>query len=1183
MKLVEILSPPADGQGSTDRRRGHHAYQVAVDTIAYAHNIPFRILLVDKLASLPEVIKSQFEEGASGLDLMNEEKVTKNFIKDPIERQKLFDKNIFDKGVSWVLTLATGSPAPRPDELPNGWESAMLLLLPHLERAVWLTEIGNPLPAHALARMLEHWSLYVLFWCYEQTKNGSTEKRNRFLIDVQDECVQLAGALGIEHYVVTVGQRFNLPSSQTNVERLCAPVVGPYWKANSANSAKVHEEFVDVLERFVSNMTKTERWVDVRDRIPDAVEMRDALQSRIDLFDEEAKLRSLSCRRAFVEHFLQVETLNTPEQLAGLCRQDWEVIAVLCSWWARWSGLITSQCDKSGLFDYWLGVRDSTLGVQVNYTSGQFALNLLLEKPANLASIDNLRAVIASGLPGVTVDSPDVYLNRTRERQNASWTAQVIAVNNLMNSHSGRLVDAANTVGSDSSSDESTGFQFEEANHLLRGYGGKVCHHLISMTRADVADLYWLDYSQTIPTLVHAGGYARLMLHRVKRKVIHQQFANWSLQEKDPKKNSKVAAEQGRESDSQAYRVVSTRVEDPAEGKRTEAWSNSVLHRKDHCVAYFDGFPDPKPSDSLALPLFVHGRVVGVLTLAGLSKGQFDSRLFVPLRRVANLLALSMYQASQLWHMRKLNWLVAHESFANWRQHNEENQFNPLKKISACLTNVFLCRAVHIWLRREDSDEIYALHGYNQEEIFSPRSKKLTDAPIFKYVPGDDEAANHPIERAFVAFAEDVSAKGKANLGRYVQARLNINLEKTNAYSQIDALQGIYLGQDYLTGAEVDASSHGKLRTRIFKDFQLTDLMGFALLQAVSGNPDKFELSGGITLHDSAQIGDEVHPQPWPQAWAPVVAHVQTYLPYLFSQVELLHNPLDHTRRFLLHAGRSELLAVRDNMVQLRFIANEAFDPNGTVRKRVRLIQKMGNSDIGGQAASVEKHLSNAWSAANELIDDSFLRNLDFLVKAIERHKDASALANFEISASSEWVDLEELLKKTLANHHDALAKRGLREPGLFGFDVQTQCLLPRIWLNQIVLNLVENAGKYARDLFNISWDPDLKRLRFVNHGRYDANLDIENRLLRYGVRGSAIKESWHAAEVEPKPGLGVGLWGVQFLCELCQLKFKMTVTHLDKNLDRYRDGSLYGLASYQFDITFPPSIIKEPPGGAAR
>ncbi len=1195
MKLIEVLSPCADDQSSSERRRGHHAYQVAVDAIAYAHNIPFRILLVDKLTDLPKVIQSQFDNGGSGLDLMREETPTQIFAADLDARKKLYDKEIFDTGVAWVLTLATSNPTVRPQVLPAGWETAMLLLLPHLERAVWLTEIGNPLPAHALARMLEHWSLYVLFWCYEQTKNGPTNKPNKFLIDEKDENVGMAGALGIDHYVVRVGQKFSLPSSASGQDsHQCAPVIGPYWEANSKPSAEVHQGFNDVLKRFASNMAVHQPWADVQDRVPDEIEMRDALQSRIDLVNPESKARSLSCRRAFVDYFLQVDASaysNDFAKLDDLKRQDWEVIAALCSWWARWAQLITSERDKSAVAGYWISVRDSKLGIQVlsaeQSPSGSVdelsSIRLLANKPDNSYSIDELREAVAQALPGVTIDSPDVYLNRTRERQNASWTAQVIAVNNLMNSHGGKLVDAADTVGSDASSETETGFEFEEANHLLRGYGGKVCHHLVSMTRADVADLYWMDYSQSVPRLVHAGGYSRLLLHRVKRADIHRQFAKWSLEVKNPTKKDLAAAEQGPKSDSQAYRVAAICAEDPSNGQQTVAWANdSAASEQEKCVAYFDGFPDPKPADSMALPLLVHGRVVGVLTLAGLTKGQFDTRLFVPLRRVANLLALTMYQASQLWHMRKLNWLVAHESFANWRQHNEENQFNPLKKISACLTNVFLCQAVHIWLRREDSDEIYALHGYNQKEIFSPANDPLKDAPVFKYLPCAEINKNHPIERAFVAFAEDVSAKDKNGLGRYVQARLNKDSKETVTYSRQEALQGMYLGTDYLNDDNIKKSSHGKLRTRIFEDFGLTDLMGFALLQAVPGKSD-FELAGGITLHDKAEISDEKRPQPWPQAWAPVVAHVQTYLPYLFSQVELLHNPLDHTRRFLLHAGRSELLAVRDNMVQLRHIANQAFDPDGAVRKRVRLIQKMGNTEIGGQAASVEKHLSTAWNAANDLIDDSFLRNLDFLVKAIERHKEASALANFEISASSEWIDLHDFLKKALANHHDALAKGGLRDPGLTGFEVETKCYLPRIWLNQIVFNLVENAGKYARDLFNVTWEPSLKRLRFINHGRYDSNLDIENRLLRYGVRGSAIYERSYGTEAETKPGLGAGLWGVKFLCELCQIEFKMTITPLDKGFVLYQDGSSRGLASYQFDMTFPLGIVKEPPGGAAR
>ena len=759
MKLIEVLSPCADDQGSSERRRGHHAYQVAVDTIAYAHNIPFRILLVDKLTSLPKIIQSQFNEGGSGLDLMREETSTQIFVEDLDAREKLYNKEIFDTGVAWVLTLATSNPADRPQVLPAGWETAMLLLLPHLERAVWLTEIGNPLPAHALARMLEHWSLYVLFWCYEQTKNGPTNKPNKFLIDEKDVNAELAEALGIDHYVVRVGQKFSLPSSNSSLpSHQCAPVIGPYWKANFAASEEVHKEFTNVLKQFVSNMANVKPWADVRDRMPDAIEMRDALQSRIDLADTEAELRSLSCRRAFVDHFLQVDTstyFSDLVKLGDLNRQDWEVIAALCSWWARWAQLITNTRDANAATGYWVSVRDSTLGIQIlshrqgsPSTDGELSsIKLMAIKPDGLKQIDELRASVAQALPGVTIDSPDVYLNRTRERQNASWTAQVIAVNNLMNSHGGKFVDAADAVGSDASSETETGFEFEEANHLLRGYGGKVCHHLVSMTRADVADLYWMDYSQSVPRLVHAGGYSRLMLHRVKRADIHKQFAKWSLKEKNHNKNNLAAAQQGRESDSQAYRVAASGVEDPPKEKQTVAWSkNSAASEQQYCLAYFDGFPGQKPADSMALPLLVHGRVVGVLTLAGLTKGQFDTRLFVPLRRVANLLALTMYQASQLWHMRKLNWLVAHESFANWRQHNEENQFNPLKKISACLTNVFLCQAVHIWLRREDSDEIYALHGYNQKEIFSPANNQLKDAPVFKYLPCADLFATYCLE-----------------------------------------------------------------------------------------------------------------------------------------------------------------------------------------------------------------------------------------------------------------------------------------------------------------------------------------------------------------------------------------------------------------------------------------------------
>lgn len=1210
MKVSEYLSPHiAETEAVRQRRRrGRHACQVAVDTIAYGQNIPFRLLMIDKLLDLPGMIE-RLVRSADGRRLLEEEEKTNKIANNHADLATLYDPELLQLCANWVLSLATTSPTARPRLLCVGWERAILRILPHVERDVWLTELGNPLPVHALARMLEHWALYVLFWCYVH--------RDAFDGAGQSDASPLNKLLGVGNYCVRVGAPFEIagpsPDDGTPFAMYrCVPVVGPFWETQKSTGRDVdHEEFVRTFNRFVANAATHSGWEDAREIKPSDTELRDALQSRVDLSSNEADLRANSCQRALVEYFFNAEVSQELACGNALSRADWEMAAGLCCWLARWDQLLREiekrrQLHPCRCKGYVLQLPEHDISLELRYVDPVTPIDhpqgwqLTLSKTTvigdaeRLCSVEQVKECILKTMPGVYIDSLEMFFNRTRERQNAAWTAQIIAVNNLINSHGDIEQIGDDDVLADNRAP--LGSRFEDASHLVRGYGGRVCHYLLSMARADVADIYWLDYAQSPPRLVHAGGYARMLQHRVRRQEIHQNFDEVCWNDARQSDNAGSQAGLGILSMSQAYRVTATLAEDPPEGKSTAAWvptETPTAHTESSTAyAYFDSYVDPKPVDAMAFPLLVNGRVVGSLTLAGLNNGQFDRRLFVPLRRVANLLAQTMYQASQLWQMRQLNWLVTHLPFAAWRQHDEDNQFNPLKKISACLTNVFLCRAVHIWLKREDDDTLYELHGYNIERIFRPGGTLLRDTPLFEYLPCVDPSHKHPTTRAFVAFGLDIVQPGNTPKGVYVQARYSGDETPTPVYDTANALAGMRLNADYLTDSD---TRHGCFRKEIFSTHDLNDMMAFALLQISPDNvdPDRksatVQLAGGVTLHDSYCMPADAakSPRPWPTAWAPVVAHVQTYLPYLLSQVELLHNPLDHVRRFLLHAGRSELLAVRDNIVQLRHQAKESFDPDGVVRRRMRELQaKLQVANIpAGETFAIEQHLNAAWAASTQLVSDSFNNNLAFMVKAIERHRDVAELG-VTIEAGAEWVDLEASLEQLLTGQQ---ASKKSISPTLTGFSAKTEVHIPPIWWEQIAKNLIENAGKYARDLYNVTWTEAENRLRFENHARFDSTLDTPERLLRYGVRGSAARayvertSDRRGQSQTDKPGFGIGLWGVQLVCELSNVTFTMQVNPLEKTISKHANGSLHGLAAYRFDLVFDRSTLRRSVGGAAR
>lgn len=1204
------------------RLQRQHGLQIALDVIGHAQYIPLRLMRRGNLARLDEVFVALVERwkpevtsilSAHGpADAREAARKGIDALADPSHVKKLRD---------WVLSLASDKPDPRPASLPNCYEIWFLILLPHLEREVWLTDMSNGHPAHSLARMLEHWSLFVLMWAWKyepsfgNVDGQGTEPIVTFKALTFDRMAIVVthaffrtGRSNPEkgHDVFLLGGPFELSSEHDVLQDSTSAVPGSdHW-------------FYITFKRFVGNVYRyVPAWKDILDKAPSSTELLDAFATRPALTSTEATRRVKDAQQALTQ--LRTATLHPSVHLypcgapgRALSRANWESMAALASWFSRWKPRFLKK-EFAG--DAHIDIPGHRLSVLASWRSESDATSTLPQhvdvmfvdgtrcSPDIAARIQRAQGVSAlvKTLKGKRLDlwleMPAAFLARARERQHALWTSQAAAIGNLLARHSRQ----DRPVGLDSIGDERSVWrnQCEEADHLLRGYGGRVCQYLLQMTRAESATVLWLDYSATPPRLRHVGSSDRLIQHRAGRQSRFADFCEAASRAAD---------------DLLLYRCVSNAsIEPPPADRRIDRQQMGDSRR------FYKNYEEPKPRDAIAVPLLVHGRVVGAFSVSGMnSERQFDARLYTPLRLVAQHLAQPMALQSYLWQMRRLNWLASHRPIEEWRQHEMENQFNPLGKVAEVLANVFLCPAVHIWLQDPQNDARFKLHGYTRGDLFQ-LDGPLRSAPSFEV---EDIAPNAkaPLNRHFAAFALDQWSRPNQHLwedragraGSFVQARYvgngrnnaanSMNLpqalpaEEFLAYTLANAERGmLQLSEDFLNTP--DAPDH---RKAMYANGLLHQCMAFALVDASDATAKPV---GVVSLYAPTSNGDSL--QPWPTEWRPIVAHIQSYLPYVLMQTEAIANPLDQMRRYLLHEGRNELNHVVATTASLRNGLNALFaidEPEGQfrpwLRKQLPLLNKLilgQDSNMAAEKAWLEdaqrelallqKLLERNADLAKHLMGGEFSENLAVMARMIGNHR---GLARFDPSTDpdfdheTEWFSPYEEIRAIFDSYGEVWRRDLHVQPDFSALPQGLEVLTSKRLWKLMMGDLVHNIAKYAlpNEPIRIIWDrqsrseqvPKSRALRISNFASYDKVLDREDRLGAWGKRGSAgLKPLRDVSMVRAagvmREGQGIGLWGAMEVGKVLDIPVSLHV------VPRERSESV---ANYIISLIIPRRLIRD-------
>lgn len=1189
------------------RLERQHVLQVAVDVIAHAHNIPLRLLRRKNLRLLDRTFasmirgrsphrnwKKQFQlilETHGPLSARGAARAGIDVLEDPQHVGTLRD---------WILSLATDQPQARPKSLPEHYESWFLDLLPHLEREVWLTDMSNPHPAHGLARMVEHWSLFVLMHAWKLEADFG---------ESQDEVAFSGRILNMDRLGITTccaytrtgksGQGHEIwmltgPFEHEEQEKPATPEI-------SSTSRFTQHWFDKVFRRFVSNVARLTIWSDIRDKAPNSEELFDAFATRLPLSSREAERRTVECREALTQMRktrIHPSVFDWTERDGGrpISRANAESIAALCSWLSRWRPRFDEYLEANPEKTLKVAIPGHRMALQVcGPVSSSSRADIppahvvvfdcrskgAVQLTQGAISVEDLIAEMMGKDRAVWIESPSAFLARARERQHALWASQVVAIGSFLARHSRR----DRPVGPDHVSSDAVSQppECDSEDHLLRGYAGRVCQYLLQMTRADVAFIVWLDYGANPPMLRHVGGADRLVQHRAERQARFLRFSEWSQQAGASSSKSPQTA--GERSESQLYRSIARADIEPEEKERQ---ARNREARKP-VRAHFEYYADPKPKDAIAVPLLVNGRVIGAFTVCGVSSvRQFDRRLHGPLRLVAQQVAQAMVVQLQLWHMRQLNWLASHRPLESWRQHDVDNDYNPLEPIARVLANIFLAPVVHVWLRDAQNPKRFKLHGYTRPDLLK-NGRNLDAAPTFR-VDAHSDTGIRSLDQPFSVFAID-QWNTRREAGSFVQASYRDDVDRT-IYTLEGAEEGTMgIGRDY-----IEAERRPSMRLAIFKHANLQDCMSFALVDVSDNDAEPI---GAVSLYapGPSREGQSV---PWPVGWRPMVAHIQTYLPYLLMQTEAVANPIDKMRRYLLHEGRNELNRVASMSYELRKSLNHvlAIDrPHGRLRPWMakclpeldNLLKSIGIPsaqawllDAQAELRAAEKSLSAASIESSRLLTGELSENLSLLARLIDGQRNLSMLGDPNTSRSfeheTEWFRPKERLAQAFDAYAGVWRQKGVK-PDLDEVPENLEVLTSTPLWDLMLRDLVHNIAKYAlnHEPIKVSWIrrrsvAEEGELRLSDVAIYDPDLDRPERLGAYGVQGSAGQnwsKSLHSSpSLQPgvmQHGHGIGLWGAKTIA-------KLLVMSLDLDISPRRDGKS---ARYMVTIAVPRRLTR--------
>lgn len=1130
-----------------ERVRRQRGIDVILEVLGHVHSVSLGLLRLDNLAALDQVFVRFLDAWEIPLvTALTDEQPDRDDLRPRLGQaaalQLLREMRAPEHLIEfreWILRLSDPSEPENADllkcpaGLPNGYAEWLPILIPHIEEEVWIGRSVTPLPPRLRADVADEYRLLRMMWLWKNVDHFQGSSGTSLSPDF---------TAPDQHFAFTPAFRRRNPVLDTEPLML---VAGPFkWEA-AGTAANEHSPTVSLRtfldRRLRTNAVRRESsdWTEQDlsfDRATPNVGMSNMAAIEV-AAHIASSLRCIRAARIDSAVFQRSDDMHS----SSLLRATWETVAVLGAWYAKWSEETRQHWSRAS--------KRLTVGVAGNHMSLEIVPRDASDELTFTANADSLSLLAA---PPSATGTPDAVFLRVRERQQLAWKMHLAAIQDLLAQSS--LGDRA--VGADAPLERDPHrTRFGDVNHLVRGIGHRVAAVLLDATLSDVATIYWCDYSSQAPFLRHVASAER-------------RFQHWAT------RNEVCAAVD--------QRLCAIATQDPSAGGSTGRIGRGVALGR---VAGSEagrlwGGSKAAIEEWISLPLIYNDRVLGLVELGGTGSGmQFDGSQVSELRLAARILAQAMYHDVQIWQTRRINWLASHMPLESWHEQEPEDPRNPLVRVANCLANIFLCPGVQIWLTDSQNPRRLLLRGSTSLPFNDSQAAGRDGDTYFMRSAPLTDCESQPLSRDFLAFAVDLYADIPSNdrpakslhqpsrdelrLGRYVQARFIDNSEATGRYCLADAEQGkMQLHQDYFEAAP---------------RHRWTQNMAFAM---IGGEITRRDIVGVVSVFES-HAGGSAPAASWPRGWSQIVAHVQTYLPYVLKQTEAIASPLYRLRRYLMHEGRNELNAVAiananlSKVMARLFAVDRASGARPILREllqRIRSNPDQPASLLTTDLEAVERTIEEVARQASPLASIEAAENIAILGRLIEHQR---GLAGLDVDLSTagrihvvEWVPIKESLNAVFGAYSATLRERRVWWDLDTVGEASRLLTVPTLW-RWIVGDLVHNVVKYASldsgvQVRLLKRDGGDFALVLRNESSYDEELDHPDRLLSYGVQGSAGQNRLAAVQnvMRPNrgPGTGIGLWGVKQLASILGMSFEIRVVPQRQQ----------GKGSYSFEFAIP-------------
>ena len=352
----ESSTSPTEATEADIRRRlsSRQAMQVFADSFAFGQNLPMRMLDMDRLKELPQIVHGLLHEESmnviyrsewqsqfgskSIVDVIPDWKqvdniskdidtcaqvmftnlsanfsnvcenaqasidsdITKNSYHEQLHTREFYD--LIGKAIDDEIKNIDGKSFTDYFGIENNRYNLLKKILPFLEREIWLSDNSCSTPFHSLTRTLDDWRLHVLLWFYHnrfklegfvhgQTKKTDNNKSNRYTDNL----------FCIPHRLLYAYAPFSVEKHKNRL-MVIGPITAEPDETESRASLQMDIGIDVCLTTTFSFFTKLLEKYDVcNDKrfIPKERELAEALTSRRRFTDKEIELRADGVRQSW--------------------------------------------------------------------------------------------------------------------------------------------------------------------------------------------------------------------------------------------------------------------------------------------------------------------------------------------------------------------------------------------------------------------------------------------------------------------------------------------------------------------------------------------------------------------------------------------------------------------------------------------------------------------------------------------------------------------------------------------------------------------------------------------------------------------------------------------------------------------------------------------------------------------